>query len=47
MADMVASRVEIETESVEDGEDGIRFNVYCYNFQPGIEIDYATGESTE
>lgn len=46
-ADMVASGVQIEAESVEDGGDGIRFNVYCYNVQPGIEIDYATGESRE
>ena len=44
-ADMVASGVQIEAESVEDGGEGIRFNVYCYNVQPGIEIDYATGES--
>lgn len=45
-ADMVASGVQIEAESVEDGGNGIRFNVYCYNVQPGIEIDYATGESS-
>lgn len=46
-ADMVASGVQIEAESVEDGGSGIRFHVYCYNVQPGIEIDYATGESRE
>ncbi len=26
---------------------GINFNVYCYNVQPGIIIDYKTGESEE
>lgn len=46
-ADMVASGVQIEAESVEDGGSGVRFHVYCYNVQPGIEIDYATGESWE
>lgn len=44
-ADMVAGGVQIEAESVEDCGSGVRFNVYCYNVQPGIEIDYATGES--
>lgn len=42
---LVASGVQIEAWSVEDGGKGICFNVYCYNVQPGIEIDYATGES--
>ena len=32
---------------VEDNGDGICFNVYCYNVQPGIIIDYSTGESEE
>lgn len=44
-ADMVASGVQIEAEPVEDGGSGARFNVYCYNVQLGIGIDYATGES--
>ena len=42
---LVASGVQIEAWSVEDGGRGICFNVYCYNVQPGIEIDYATGDS--
>ena len=46
-ADMVARGVQIEAESVEDGGTGIRFHVYCYNVQPGIEIDYATGNNWE
>ena len=42
---LVASGVLMEAKSVEDNGDGILFNVYCYNVQPGITIDYATGES--
>ena len=42
---LLANGVQIEALSVEDGGDGIMFNVYVYNSQPGIEIDYATGES--
>jgi DNA-entry nuclease len=41
----VASGVVMEAESVEDNGEGIDFNVYCYNVQPGIEIDYNTGEN--
>lgn len=42
---LLASGVQIEAESVEDNGEGILFNVYCYNVQPGVEIDYATGDS--
>ena len=42
---LVASGVQMEAKSVEDDGDGICFNVYVYNVQPGISIDYATGES--
>lgn len=42
---LVASGVQMEAKSVEDDGEGICFNVYVYNIQPGIEIDYATGES--
>ena len=42
---LLANGVQIEALSVEDGGEGIMFNVYVYNSQPGIEIDYATGES--
>lgn len=41
--DLVAHGVMIEAQSVED--DAISFCVYCHNVQPGIIIDYATGES--
>lgn len=44
--DPVAGGVQMEAKSVEDAGAGICFHVYCYNVQPGIEIDYATGEST-
>lgn len=43
---LVANGVLMEAESVEDGGEGIRFCVYCYNVQPNVDIDYATGEST-
>lgn len=42
---MVASGVEMEAYSVEDNGEGVCFHVYVYNNQPGIVIDYATGES--
>lgn len=42
---LVASGVQMEAWSVEDDGDGICFNVYCYNVQPGVVIDYATGEN--
>lgn len=42
---LVATGVLMEAYSVEDSGDGIRFNVFCHNVQPGIGIDYRTGES--
>ena len=42
---LVASGAHMEAKSVEDNGDGILFNVYCFNAQPGIAIDYATGDS--
>ena len=43
--ELVARGVQMEAQSVEDDE--ISFNVFVYNIQPGVEIDYATGESQE
>ncbi len=43
--DLVASGVQMEAESVEDEGEGISFNVYVYNIQPDITIDYATGDN--
>ena len=42
---LVASGVEIEASSVEDKGKSLSFHVYCYNVQPGVTIDYATGDS--
>lgn len=44
---LVASGVQMEAESVEDGGEGIQFNVYVFNVQPGIQIDYTDGQSTQ
>lgn len=44
---LLVSGVQMEAKSVEDNGDGISFNVYCYNVQPDIVIDYKTGESWE
>lgn len=43
--ELVARGVEMEAYSVEDGGEGICFHVYAYNVQPGITIDYMTGNS--
>ena len=42
---LLVNGVLMEAYSVEDEGDGICFCVYCYNVQPGIEIDYRTGEN--
>ena len=42
---LVASGVQMEAFSVEDNGEGICFNVYVYNVQPGITINYATGDN--
>ena len=42
---LVVSGVQMEAKSVEDNGQGVQFNVYVYNNQPGIEINYLTGES--
>ena len=42
---LLASGVQMEAYSVEDKGTGICFNVYVYNVQPGVTINYATGES--
>lgn len=43
--ELVARGVQMEAESVEDGGAGVSFNVFCHNVQPGIQIDYQTGQS--
>lgn len=42
---LVCHGVQMEAYSVEDCGEGICFNVFCYNVQPDIAIDYATGDS--
>lgn len=42
---LLADGVLLEGYSIEDSGDGICFNVFCYNVQPGITLDYATGGS--
>lgn len=44
---LLASGVEMQAYSVEDDGEGISFHIYCYNVQPGVDIDYATGENEE
>lgn len=43
--ELVARGVQLEAYSVEDKGEGISFNVFCHNVQPGILIDYKTGNS--
>ena len=42
---LLASGVVMEAYSVEDSGEGIKFNVFVYNVQDGIDIDYKTGDS--
>lgn len=44
---LVCSGVQIEAYSIEDSGDGICFNVYCFNVQPNITINYANGSSSD
>jgi len=43
---LVATGVLMEALSVEDKGDGVCFNVFCYNVQPGVTVNYATGDSS-
>ena len=42
---LVAEGVQMEAYSVEDNGEGICYNVFVYNEQPGVEINHKTGES--
>ena len=44
---LVAAGVQMEARSVEDDGAGVSFSIYCYDVQPGVEIDYATGNNWE
>ena len=43
--ELVARGVQLEAYSLEDHGKGVCFNVFLYNVQPGVVIDYLTGES--
>ena len=43
--DLLARGVKMEAKSIEDNGNGISFNIFVFNIQPGITIDYATGDS--
>lgn len=43
---LIAKGIELEALSIEDNGKGIKFHVFIYNVQPGIEINYKTGESS-
>lgn len=43
---LVCRGVQMEALSVEDNGEGVKFNIFAYNAQPGVVIDYATGDST-
>lgn len=45
--DLMARGVQMEAESIEDGRRAVRFNVFVYNVEPSVEIDYVTGKSRE
>ena len=43
--ELLARGVEMEAYSVEDKGKSLCFHVFVYNIQPGIVLDYATGEN--
>ena len=43
---LLCTGVKMEAYSVEDKGKGVSFNVFCFNVQPGIDIDYADGSNT-
>lgn len=43
---LIASGVKMEAYSIEDSGEGICFNVFCFNVQPGINIDYKNGSNS-
>ena len=44
---LIAKGVQMEALSVEDNGEGIKFNIFIYNIEPGIIIDYKTGDSKQ
>ena len=44
-SNLLCSGVQMEAYSVEDNGKGVSFNIYCYNVQPGVDIDYTDGSN--
>ena len=45
--DLLAKGVKMEGKSIEDNGKDVSFNIYAFNVQPGVDIDYHTGKATE
>ncbi|WP_139283735.1 hypothetical protein [Selenomonas sp. KH1T6] len=43
--ELIAHGIKLEALSVEDGGAGLSFHVFCHNVQPGVDINYKTGDS--
>lgn len=43
--ELISHGIKLEAMSVEDGGTGLSFHVFCHNVQPGVDIDYKTGDS--
>lgn len=43
---LLATGVQMEALSIEDNGEGVKFNIFIYNIQPGVKIDYKTGKSS-
>lgn len=42
-SDLIASGIQMQAESVEDNGEGISYNIFCFNVNPGVSINYANG----
>lgn len=45
-SELVARGVQMQAYSIEDNGEGVCFNVFCYNVQPGVNINYQNGENS-
>ena len=43
--ELVARGVLMEAQSIEDDGEGVQYCVFAYNVQPGVRIDYGTGQN--
>ena len=44
-SNLIATGIQMEALSIEDNGKGIKFNVFVYNVEPDIIIDYKTGDN--